>query len=248
MGQKPITYPIFKIPQELFITIASFMDVRSQFALAITCRKLYDYHKIQCTKQTFTFLAIPCYHSSNSTPDSTTKALEHFMSQTGWVTTEITLKRVPPSDKNEYPYPVRALDLFGVLNLPNGLNCANITALSVYLNPKETSLQLSIFFLKKFSNLKSLRLSWLTLNNDIMSMLPQFSLLKLISLNKCQITKDHLSKLFESCGTLEIHLSFCKFSPVELIKLPSQMKGFKILYDQKGVKIDASDCTQLSYL
>jgi hypothetical protein len=228
MGQKSITPPILTIPQELFITIASFIDIRSQFALAITCKMLYDYHKTQCKKQNFTFISVPRCRIIDSIFGSIAKSLQDFMSQTGWVTTEITLKRAPPSDKNEYPYPVRALHLCGVLDLPNGLNCANITALSVYLNPKETSLQLSIFFLKNFSNLELLRLSFLTLNNDIMSMVPQFSLLKLISLEGCKMTKDHLSKLFESCGTLEIHLLFCKFSPMELIKLPPQMKRFRI--------------------
>jgi hypothetical protein len=246
MDQKSITPPILTIPQDLFVTMASFMYIRSQFTLAITCKTLYRYHKTQCTKQIFTLISVPRCRLFDLIYGSI-KALEGFMSQTGWVTTEITLKGAPPNDKNEYPYPVRALYLCGVLDLPNGLNCANIPALSVEFNPEETSLQLSIFFLKKFSNLKSLRLSWLTFNDDIMSMLPQFSLLELISLDECEMTEDHLSKLITSCATLEIHLLRCKFPPVELIKLPSQMKRLRVQFLQK-VKLDASDCTQLSYL
>jgi hypothetical protein len=247
MGQESITPPILTIPQELFVTIASFMDVRSQLALAMTCKTLYGYHKAQCTKQTFTLISVPRCHLFDSIFGSI-RGLEKSMSQkTGWVTTEITLKKAPPNDENEYPYPVRGLYLCGVLDLPNGLNCANITALSLELNPKETSLQLSIFFLKKFYNLKSLRLCCLTLNNDVMSMLPQFSLLELISLHNCEITEDHLSKLFESCATLEIHIVCCRLPLGQLIKLPKQMKRFRIQHFRE-VEIDASDCTQLSYL
>jgi hypothetical protein len=246
MGQKPIISPILTIPQELFITIASFMDIRFQFALAITCKMLYDYHKTQCKKQTFTLLSVPHCRMIDSIFGSITKPFEHFMSQIGWVTTEITLKKVPPNDKNEYLYPVMALYLYRVPDLPNGLNCANITALLVELNPEEAS-QLGISFWEKFSNLKSLRLSCLALNDDIISMISKLSLLELIYLSGCKMTKDHLSKLFESCATLEIHLLRCQFSHMSLVKLPSLIKRFKIQYTKK-ISIDASDCIQLSYL
>jgi hypothetical protein len=39
---------ILAIPEELFTGIALYMDAKSQFALAHTCRTLYKYHRNQC--------------------------------------------------------------------------------------------------------------------------------------------------------------------------------------------------------
>ena len=48
--------PILTIPEYLFAIMASYMDAESQFALAHTCKTLYEYHKNQCKEQTFTLL------------------------------------------------------------------------------------------------------------------------------------------------------------------------------------------------
>ena len=40
----------------------------------------------------------------------------------------------------------------------------------------------------------------------------------------------------------------CNFSDATPIKLPPQLKRFEIEYTDESFELDASDCTQLSYL
>ena len=128
--------------------------------------------------------------------------------------------------------------------MPKELDYACIDALIVS-SPKFMP---TISFNEKFSNLKSLSFNNVTFNDDRISMHSKLSLLEFISLEKCRLTNDHLSKLFEDCTTLkEIQLKNCKISGATFIKLPSQMKRFEIQHNDV-FKLDASDCTQLESL
>ena len=78
----------------------------------------------------------------------------------------------------------------------------------------------------------------------IFSKLP---LLKFISLSNCELTEDHLSKIFEDCTTLEeIQLLHSDSFNVTPIKLPPLLKRLKV--EDYDSFIDASLCTQLKYL
>ena len=216
---------ILTIPEELFTIMASFMDTESQLAFAHTCKTVYAYHKQQCKEETFTLVCDPqCDKSLNS---QYIKALERCMSQTGWAGVKVTLKIVSVDPQNNYDHPIRALCLNESFQLPNGLDCASLNALIISFSLKE--IMPNISFLEKFSNLKSLRLKHVIINDDTMSMLSKLPLLKFISLSNCKMTKVHLSKIFEGCTTLEeIQLLYCNYSDVTSIKLPPQLKRFEI--------------------
>ena len=114
------------------------------------------------------------------------------------------------------------------LKVPKELNCACIDAL-IIVSSFNRKFMPTISFVENFSNLKSLRLEHVTLNDDIMSMVSKLSLLEFISLYSCKMANGHLSKIFENCTTLqEIQLLYCNFSDATSIKLPSQLKRFEI--------------------
>ena len=222
------------------------MDAESQFALAHTCTMLYNYHKHQCKEQSFTLLCNSRFRTCISS--EYIKALERYMSQTGWMGLKITLNMARLNAQNSYEYPVKALYLYEVVNLPNGLDCTSVNALMIDYYFEEALSQRNISFLGKFSNLTSLKLRSFIINDDTVSMVSKLSLLGFIFLYKCSMTNGRLSKLFEGRTTLEeIQLLSCYFSDMTPIKLPSQVKRFKMKNDS-SFELDASDCTQLSDL
>ena len=161
---------------------------------------------------------------------------------------KVTLNMLQLNVQNSYEYPVKALCLNEVFNLPNGLDCASIHTLIMDFYSEGTLSQLSVSFFGKFSNLKSLRLNGSTFNDDMISMVSKLSLLGFISLHGCTMANDYLSKLFKGCTNLEeIHLLQCKYSSEIFINLPPQMKIFEVEH-YILFEIDASLCTQLKCL
>ena len=132
-------------------------------------------------------------------------------------------------------------------NVPKELNCTCIDAL-IIVSFFQRELMPTISFVEKFSNLKSLKLEYIILNSDGISMVSKLSLLEFISLNHCKMVNSHL-KIFENCTTLqEIQLLYCDFSDKTSIKPPSQMKRFEIQAHHSFKAADTSDCTQLQHL
>ena len=160
-------------------------------------------------------------HRTNSIHyDNSIKALQL---RNGWV----RLKFTPILDSQSSNCPVKILCLNGALKVPKKLNCACIDALIV--SSFEEKFMPTISFVENFSNLKSLSLEYVILNDDIISMVSKLSLLEFISLYHCKMANGHLPKIFENCTTLqEIQLLYCNFSDETSIKLPSQLKRFKM--------------------
>jgi hypothetical protein len=235
--------PILTIPAEWFITIASFMDVKSQFTLAHTCKTLYEYHKNQCIEQKFTLLCNIEFKEVNIY--KCFKALGRHMSQTGWVTVKVTFEITLVKPQNNYEHSVKALHLLKSFKLPDGLDCASLNALMMTY-PYETQIEPNIF-LENFSNLKSFSLCDATINDDIVSMISKLHLLEFISLYDCKWTKDQLEKILKDCTNLqEILLLQCDCPDAVSMKLPPQLKRFKTQHSLEA--IDASFCNPLSYI
>ena len=93
------------------------------------------------------------------------KALERRMSQPGWICVKVTLKIAQLNVQNSYEYPVKTLCLSEVLNLPNGLDCANVNALMIDCYSENAFSQQNVSFFGKFSNLTSLRFNDTTFND-----------------------------------------------------------------------------------
>ena len=78
------------------------------------------------------------------------------MSQPGWICVKVTLKIAQLNAQNSYEYPVKALCLHKMRNLPNGLDCASVNALMIDYYSEKAFSQQNVSFFGKFSNLKSL--------------------------------------------------------------------------------------------
>ena len=223
------------------------MDVESQFALAHTCTVLYKYHEKQCKEQIFTLLCDPQYNTSFIL--NYIKAVERRMSQPGWIYMKVALKIAQLNAQNSYEYPIKALCLYKMSNLPNVLDSTSVNALMLMnFYSKQAFSQQNVSFFGKFSNLTSLKFNDTTFDGDEISMVSKLSLLELISLYACKMGNGHLPKIFEGCTSLqEIQLSFCKFSDNTPIKPPSQVKRLKIEIDNV-FELDVSDCTKLEHL
>jgi len=114
----------------------------------------------------------------------------------------------------------------------------------------KTKSKLDVTFLKKFPNLKSIRLDNACIDDDIVSMLSSKLSLGSIFLNHCTIEERHLSNIFKNCTALEdiqIVDSECHYN-ISNIVLPPQLKIFKIGCLSGRVKINLSLCTQLKDL
>jgi hypothetical protein len=247
MGQQP-SIPITSLQnpliltfsEELFTLIALFMDTESQLALAHTCRIAYAYHEKQYREETVAFL---CELPSNAHCIS---PFERWLSETGWATVKIVLKGISTVSQEKDGHPIRALCLEESVQVPNELKCESINALVVESPSKTSFTSLSISFLKKFPNLKILRLVGIIINKNIVSVISKISLLKVISLNHCAIPSYHLSKIFETCTTLE-EIELIYNHGVTSIMFPSQVKRLHIM-DFRSMQIDLSRCTQLQSL
>jgi hypothetical protein len=153
-------------------------------------------------------------------------------------------KEISADSQSNDSCPMRALSLNDSPQLPNELKCENINALMFTLRALPT---LDISFLGKFCNLKMLWLSYVIINENIVSVLSALSLLKIISLNDCEITDDHLSKIFEVCTTLE-EIELHRISVKMPMMFPPQVKRLSIESFSQYMQIDLSRCTQLQSL
>jgi len=132
--------------------------------------------------------------------------------------------------------------------LPDGLNFTGLNALIMTTCPYETKIEPNIFF-ENFYNLKSFSLCGITINDDMVSMISKLHLLEFISLYHCIWTIDQLEKILKDCTNLqEILLLQCNCSNVVSIELPPQLKRFELQGSLSNITVDASLCTQLSYL
>jgi hypothetical protein len=249
MGQQPsilITnqqsfFHILTLPEDMFALIVSFMDSESQLALAYTCKIVYTYHKKQCKKEIVAFL---CLHSEYQYR----KILERWLNKPGWAAVKVILKKISTDSLKNNSYPIRALFLDKSSYFPIELKCESINAFIFESTIWASSTLLSLSFLRRISNLKILRLITIFISENTVSVLSEFPLLKVISLDHCEITYDHLSKIFETCTTLEeIELYFSIPQDVMSIMFPPQMKRLHIM-DLCDMQIDLSCCTQLQSL
>jgi hypothetical protein len=233
------------IPQDLFTVIASFMNHSSQLALACTCTKIYNYYMEKCKIVAFLCSSPKMGKYSKS---KHCKVLQRWLSETGWATAKVILKEFSIYSQKNNSYPISALFSDESLQFSNELKYESINALilesSSWLSP--TSTLLNISFLENFSNLKIIKLSKIFIKKNMVSILSKLSLL-IISLNRCEITNNCLSKIFETCTTLEeIELSIN--SNAISIMLPPQVKKFQIGGFDLSVQMNLSHCTQLQSL
>ena len=116
MGQNPSILTIeqqsflfiLTIPEELFTTIASFMDTESQVAFAHTCETVYAYHKKQCKKKAFIVMGDHQQYKSLYI-SYYIKVLQRRMSQSGWGGVKVTLKIASVDPQNNYDNSIRTL-------------------------------------------------------------------------------------------------------------------------------------------
>jgi len=238
---------ILTIPDELYITITSYLDKKYHLPFANACTGLRNRY-IDCNKkETFSLI----YGPRSITPLSPEyiKALEHRLNQTtGWKHTMPTIILVwrPQYNPKYLAKPLQLKEPFELLTEVNG---ATIDTLILEFLDWKTKSKLDVAFLKKFINLKSLRLDNACIDDDIVSTLSKLSLGS-IFLNHCTIEDRHSSKILETCTTLEdIQIVDCKYSYIADINLPPQLKIFKIIecLDYQA-KINLSLCTQLEDL
>jgi hypothetical protein len=240
MGQQ-ISLHILTFPKELFTMIASFMNVKSQLALAHTCETIYNYHKEQC-KEIVTFLYYPPIDANYK---YYCKVLECWLNEPGWAAVKAVFKEISADSQSNDSCLIRALSLNDSLQFPDELKCESINALVFTLRALPT---LDISSLGKFCNLKMLWLSNIVINENVVSVLSTLSLLKIISLNNCEATDDHLSKMFETCTTLE-EIGLYRISVKMPTMFPPQVKRLSIESFSHYMQIDdLSRCTQLQSL
>ena len=104
-------------------------------------------------------------------------------------------------------------------------------------------------FSEKFSYLKLLGLNHISFSNAIVSILPKLPSLNLMYLCYCNVTEDHLSKIFKKCIKLEeLHLMKCKCPSVMLLKPPRQLKVLQIKESDLSIELDLSLCTKFEFL
>jgi hypothetical protein len=238
---------ILTFPQEL-IAVLSNKDKNFELTLAKTCKTLYWYYEQYYEKKTAVVLRDPqSEHSDYS------QSIKEFQLHHGW----LRLKFASIWDSQSSNCPVKILCLKKKSKMPKELDCRCIDAfVMTFIEPHRPSPPanevLNASFAEKFAKLKSLTLDFTILGDDEISMISEFSLLGFISLQCCTMTIGHL-KIFEKCTTLqEIQLLFCHYSDAVSIKLPSQLKRFKIQYSgirfHDLIELDASNCAQLECL
>jgi hypothetical protein len=207
-----------------------------EMALAKTCKALYDCCKRHYKDRTSVVLCNPyrefAYYAYN---------IKTLQFQNGWV----YLKLISILDLQSSNCPVKTLCLDEKLNVPEELNSACVD--SLIIRPYYTKSIPTIFVIEKFTNLRSLSLNRVILDNNVISMISKLSFLKVISLRYCEITGAHLSKIFKACTIVEEFELFFK-DPAASIRLPPQMKRVHIEGLCHSMKIDLSRCTQLQSL
>jgi hypothetical protein len=248
MSQKPskpiisqqLSPRILAFSKELFARIALFMDTESQLEFAHTCKTIYNYHKEEYREEKAVFLCISLINVS-------CEVLERWLSEPGWATVKVILEKIEASSQNNNSHPIRALSLTEHHLFPDELKHEGINAFILECcNCMELPI-LALSHLKKFSSLKTLMLSTIHIDEDIVSALSKISLLKIISLKYCKIPDNHLSNIFETCTTLEeIELVYC--SCTGTTKFPPQLKRLYIEGHGPSMQIDLSRCTQLRSL
>jgi hypothetical protein len=244
---------ILTIHKDLFAIIALFMDIESQLALAHTCKEVYAYHKEKCRVKILAFLYSPLIDSHSE--DQYYKIHERWLNKTGWAAVKVILKKISADSQSNNSYPIRALCLNEPAGFPNELNYENINALTLKSTvcrcPDLTRLSTlaSLSFLRKFSNLKILRLLTTSIDDNMVSVISKLLLLKILSLNNCDITYDRLSNIFETCTTVEeIELSHPDSSDTTSIMFPPQVKRLRIGNFRRAMQVDLSRCIQLQSL
>jgi hypothetical protein len=183
------SFHILLFPKELFTKIASFMLSKSQLALAHTCKKIYNYHKEQCKEEEVAFLCSPPSNVYGK------YLFKHWLSKAGWAAVKVILKEISTDSQSNNSYLLISLCLNESLQFPNELKCESINALILEFSIRALSTLLNISFWENFPNLKVLRLSHIVVNKNIASVLSKLPLLKIISLNYCDITDDNISKI-----------------------------------------------------
>jgi hypothetical protein len=242
--EKQTSLHILTFPEELFTTIASFIDVKSQLALACTCEKVYSYYKKKCREETVACLCSP--------PDNMSfyykycKVLDRWLSKTGWGAAKVTTEGILTDSQSNNSHLIRALCLDQSLQLPNELKYDNINALILRFCCWEPPTLAILSFLEKLSNLKILKLFSVYIKEDIVPVLLGLSSLEIISLN---ITETEIRMLdISNCTSLkEIEIYFSALSVMSIV-LPSQAKRLKIEGLCESVQIDLSHCIQLQSL
>jgi hypothetical protein len=247
----PITHQqsslhILTILEELFVLIASFMDIESQFEFAHTCKIVYAYHEQQYKEQIFTLLS---NFTRRFNPEYV-KSLECCMSQIGWSRLKITLnvvtlKAISTDFPNNCGHPIKALALNESFELPKGVDYKSLDTLLIFFGLGKIMTSISF---EKLSNLRLFGLNNVTINDDIVSMLSNLPLLKIISLFKCTMTQVHLSNIFKSCANLENFELSLNSSDVTSIEPPPQLKRFIIRNNENLSRVNLSLCTQLKSL
>ena len=226
------------------------MDAKSHLALARTCKTLYNYYNGSDKEQPFTFLCdTECCESEFS---YYTKIVKSYIDHTtGWGGVKFILKTVSTNLQNSLEHPIKALLLDKSFKLPNGLDYTSLNVLILEFSDKTGGSKPKLS-LGNFSNLKSLTLVSAILNDNVMSMLAEIPLLKVLYLYCCTIGNDNSQKMkmFKHWTTLEeIQLHHCIVDDSQPIKLPPQLERFIVEEpDGEFEQIDASLCTQLSCL
>jgi hypothetical protein len=244
MGQT-LTCPIVTLHRDAFDLITKSMNRQTYLALACTCRNIDKIYKDNYKKRTLTFVCDSQFRKY-LTPELI-KALEHSMSQkTGWRRLKVTLKI---DFQDSYKHPINALCLGKELNLPEGLDSANLNALMMCSSNKSSVFESNLPFFDQFSNLKSLMLCCFTFNDNVLSMFSKFPLLEFLCLNLCIIPKiNDVSKIFEYCTALKEIWLIDDLSPDEApLKLHPQLERFKVV-TSSTFEVNASQCTQLKHL
>jgi hypothetical protein len=160
---------------------------------------------------------------------------------------KVTLQEILTDSQSNNSYPIRALGLNEYSQLPSELNYERINILILRFDPYKPPTLEILSLLEKVSNLKILMLFTVAINENIVSALLSLSSLEIISLDSCKIAGNHLSKILETCTTLqEIQLSSLNFQ-AEPIKLFPYLKKLTI-HSGMGFVLDASKCTQLESL
>jgi hypothetical protein len=221
------------------------MDTGPQLALAHTCKKIYNYHRKQYREEIVAFLC-----SNRNSNCQCYKILERWLNETGWTPVKVILKEISMNFQSNNSYSIKAFHWDWLLQFPNELNYENINALiieSFFLALLPTLLN-NASFMEKFSNLKMVRLPNIIIDENIVSVLSKLFFLKVISLNYCEITDDHLSKIFKVCTVLEEIELLTNGSYARPIMLPPQAKILYIEGLYSFVQIDLSRCTQFRSL
>jgi Leucine-rich repeat (LRR) protein len=241
MANQQSSLLISTIPKELFALIASSVDTESQLKFARTSKIVYTYHKQQYKEQTFTLLSKFAIQFN----PKYAKLLERCMSQICWSGLKITLNVVSIDFPNNWGHPIKALALNESFELPNGVDYKSLDTLLIFFGLRKIMTSISF---EKLSNLRLFGLDNVTINDDIVSILSNLPLLKIVALSKCTMTQVHLSNIFTGYANLEnFVLCYSSFNATS-IEPPPQLKRFEVWGNQNLSRVNLSLCTQLQSL